>query len=77
MGPMWTDLPDGGCFARVGRRLVHVFQPSYGGWRWIITSDGATRTIIRDGWCVNKHDSQAVAMQTVDELQRIYDKAQR
>jgi hypothetical protein len=67
---VWTYLPDGGCFTRVGSLLVQVASDRVGGWRWLIAPEERPSTIIREGWCANRHDAQAEATQAAEGLRR-------
>jgi hypothetical protein len=54
----------------VGGLLVQVASDRVGGWRWLIAAEGRPSTVIRDGWCVHRHDAQAEARQAAEGLRR-------
>ena len=75
---MWTDLPDGGCFARMGDLMLQVSPGSHDGWSWFVARDRVGHrssmrwlpgnAVLQKGWNVHRMDAQLSATKVAEHL---------
>ena len=75
---MWTDLPDGGCFARMGDLVLQVSPGSHNGWAWVVARDRVGHrssmrglpgsAVLQKGWNVHRMDAQLSATKVAEHL---------
>ena len=65
---MWTNRPDGGCFAPMGTVVLQV-APCGARWRWFVAVDQRGGVPLRGGWAGSRLEAQRCATQAAEALQ--------